>query len=303
MTDALFIFNPAADRGHAVQNARSLRMFVDGLGSADWVVTESSGHAMHMAGQAAREGYETVVALGGDGTAHEVINGLMSISDSERPTLGIVPVGSGNDLAFNSGVAMDSLVAIERSLSGTLGSLDVGVITDGAGRTRYFGNVAGMFFDAASLIQSKRITRLHGFIMYLTAVIRTIIENYDTIQIDLTIDGKSQALDLLMLTLGNGAREGGGFMVTPDARNDDGVLDYLMVTSISRLMMIRLLPEVMRGAHARFACVSLGKFRSLHLQADQAVPIQLDGELWASYKDDVQQLSVEVLPGALRMRR
>lgn len=303
MSGAVCIFNPAADRGRAAQKAHVLRSLADDFGGAEWVMTERTRHAVQIAEKAARGGYETVVALGGDGTAHEVINGLMSIPDGERPNFGIVPVGSGNDLAVNSGVSMDSEVAMEIALSGRPVALDVGVISDGAGRTRYFGNVAGMLFDAASLIHSVRITRLRGFPMYVAAVVRAIIENYDAVHVEITTDGEVRELDLLMLTLANGAREGGGFSVTPDAMNYDGLLDYLMVTPISRLMMLRLLPEVMRGTHAGFCCVNLGRFRTLHLQADQAVPIHLDGELWASYEDNARQLHVNVLPGALRLLR
>lgn len=303
MKNSMFVINPAADRGHAGQNAPALRALAYDFGGADWQVTEYPGHAVRLARNAARHGYETIVALGGDGLIHEVVNGLMSIPDGDRPALGIVPLGSGNDMAFNSGVGMDSKVAVQRAMRGNLVSIDVGVISDTSGRVRYFCNVAGMLFDAASLIQSMRITVLRGFSMYLAAIIRAIIENYDATHFMMTVDGDVSELDLIMLTLGNGAREGGGFAVTPDAKNNDGQLDYLMVTPISRIMMLRLLPEVMRGTHARFGCVSLGSFRSMRLKADRAIPIHLDGELWTNYKDNVRQVSIEVLPGVLSLRR
>jgi YegS/Rv2252/BmrU family lipid kinase len=303
MRKVKLIFNPMSDRGRSGQKASDLQAIVDKMGGADWVGTDYPGHATELAEQAGKDGYDTVVALGGDGTAHEVVNGLMQLPEDQRPALGLIPIGSGNDFAFASGISMNPQVAMQRIFRGTPAPVDIGVITDGNGRTEYWDNSVGMLFDAAVNIQSRRITRLYGFAMYLVAVIRSIIENYDPTRLKLTIDGTSNEHELLMLTLGNGPREGGGFMTTPDARNDDGQFDYLMITPISRLMMFRLLPEAMKGTHARFDCVTLGCFRSLELEADRAVPIHLDGELWAPYEADVRELTVGILPGALNLIR
>lgn len=303
MPDVLLIFNPAADRGRSGQKASDLRAIVEKMGGARWAGTEYPGHAAELAENAAKEGVDSVVALGGDGTAHEVINGLMRVPEAQRPALGVVPIGSGNDFAYASGINMNPQLAMERVFQGKPAPVDIGLIADGDGRSEYWDNSVGMLFDAAVNIQSRRITRIHGFAMYLTATVRSIIENYDPTHLKMTIDGAEVERDLLMFTLGNGPREGGGFMTTPEAKNDDGVLDYLMITPISRPMMFRLLPEVMKAAHARFGCVTLGRFRTLTLEAGRAVPVHLDGELWAPYEVDVRKLTVSIVPGAVRLIR
>jgi diacylglycerol kinase (ATP) len=104
-----------------------------------------------------------------------------------------------------------------------------------------------------------------------------------------------------MLTLGNGTREGEGFRTPPDAAMDDGRLDYVLVESVSRLQMLRLIPEFMRGTQARFPEVHLGRFRKLHLRSDMALPIQADGEMFAPYAANIREAMVEVVPAALRV--
>ncbi len=303
MSNVLLIFNPASDRGRSGQKASDLQAIVEKMGGAEWAGTEYPGHAVELAAQAAEKGYEKVVALGGDGTAHEVINGLMRVPAEARPLLGVVPIGSGNDFAFNSGVAMDAFQAIQRVFTGQPAPVDVGKITDGNGRSAYFDNGAGMLIEAAVNIQSRKITRIYGFLMYFIAAVRAIIENFEPTRMKITLDGNTIEKDLIMFTVGNGPREGGGFMVTPEAKNDDGVFDYLMVDPVSRPMMFRVLPEIMRGAHIRFPFVSVGRFHSLQLEADRAVPIHLDGELWAPYETDVRRLTVEMFPAAIQLIR
>lgn len=297
------IFNPASDRGRSGQKASDLQAVVEKHGGADWAGTEYPGHGTVIARQAALEGYDRVVAMGGDGTVHEVVNGLMEVPPEKRPYLGVVPIGSGNDFAFSSGISMDMQQAMIRVFEGEPAPFDVGRITDGNGRTEYFDNSAGFLFDAAVNIESRKIKGIYGFPMYLTATIRSIIKHYAPTRLKFTIDGNTFDKDLLMFTIGNGAREGGGFMVTPDAKNDDGVMDYLMVDPISRPMMFYLLPIVMQGNHGGFKFVNLNRFTSLEFEADRAVPIHLDGELWAPYEADVRKVTIELLPGAVELVR
>ncbi len=301
MPETMLIFNPASDRGRSGQKASDLQAIVERRGGATWAGTEYPGHAVELAEIAARAGYERVVAMGGDGTVHEVINGLMRVPAASRPALGVVPIGSGNDFAFSSNLQMHSPAAMERIFAGETRPTDLARITDGTGRSAYLDNSAGFLFDAAVNIQSRKITRIYGFLLYLTATIRSIIENYDATHLKFNIDGVEMERDLLLFTVGNGAREGGGFLVTPQARNDDGLLDYCMVDPISRPMMFRLLPIVMQGQHERFPFVNLNTFRSLSFEADRAVPIHLDGELWAPYELDVRQVKIEVLPAEINL--
>jgi len=104
-----------------------------------------------------------------------------------------------------------------------------------------------------------------------------------------------------MVVLCNGPREGGGFHVAPDAKVDDGWLDYAAITNVSKPMMFRLLPEVMKGTHGRFPQVRINKFKKLKLTSDRPLVIHTDGEIYAGFGTDVRELSVEILPAALEV--
>jgi diacylglycerol kinase (ATP) len=296
------IYNPQADRGRSYQMAGDLHQLSSEWGGADWVGTVYPGHATELALAAAQAGYTTVVALGGDGTVHEIVNGLMQVDPSRRPRLGVVPIGSGNDFAGGVGVLRNPSAALQRVFhSGETKAIDVGKVMDGSGRTEYWCNVLGIGFDAAINIHSRSVPILHGFWMYFGATLLTILLRYERPKMELEIDGKKTTGGFLMLTLGNGTREGGGFRTTPDAQMDDGWLDYLLVDPVSRLRMMRLIPEVMQGTQGRFPEAHLGRFQKISLRADMALPIEADGEMFAPYAADVREVSVEIMPHALQV--
>ena len=103
------------------------------------------------------------------------------------------------------------------------------------------------------------------------------------------------------MCLCNGDREGGGFHVAPAAVNTDGALDYAGVCYVSRLMMLRLLPEVVKGTHGRFKQVRMGQFHTMDIQSNQPLKVHIDGEIFADFSTDVRQISIEILPGALEI--
>jgi YegS/Rv2252/BmrU family lipid kinase len=293
------IFNPYADGGRGWRVAASLQATIEHLGGAEWTGTEHPTHATELANEAAREEFDVVVAVGGDGTVHEVVNGLMEVDPDIRPALAAVPIGSGNDFCFNNGVPQDPDQAIQRAFSEDRRQVDLGRVVDGEGRVEYWDNSLGIGFDAATLINSHSITRLQGLAMYLVAVIRTILNDHEAPRMQITTDTEQIDRDLLMLTLCNGAREGGGFMVAPEAVPDDGSLDYMMSEYISRPMMFRMIPEFMRGTHTRFPHIKTGRFKTLELTADRPLLIHTDGEVFARASTDVRKLRVEILPKAL----
>jgi YegS/Rv2252/BmrU family lipid kinase len=295
------IFNSHASRGRAWETASVLRSIVQGHPEAEWAPTEYPSHATELAAEAARQGIDVVAALGGDGTVHEVVNGLMSVAAEKRPLLGIVPIGSGNDFSASMGVTQEIETAMERVFGGEARWADLGLVADGSGRREYFSNALGIGFDAHVTYHSYQITYLRGFSLYLWAVIQTILRDHHPIPMELSLDGQPQHEEVIMLTLCNGPREGGGFLVAPEARPNDGALHYALIRSISRLMMFRLIPEVMKGTHGRFRPVRLGAFSRLELKAERPMTIHIDGEMFAGPTVDVRQLQVEVVPRAVQV--
>ena len=301
MQKTLLIFNPMADRGRSGQQASDLRAMVDEMGGADWQGTEYPAHATEIAAQAALQGYQTIVALGGDGTVHEIVNGLMKIEAAHRPRLGIVPMGSGNDFAGGAGIQMNQQEAMRRVFTGTPKPVDVARIQDGTGRTEYFDNTLGIGFDAAINIRSRSIQSLQGFMMYLTATLLTIARDFAAPHMKVTYDGGTLDEPLMMITVGNGPREGGGFMTTPDSKVDDGLLDFVYIRPVSKVRMLQLVPKVMNGTHVKEKEVRIAQTTKLVVDADRALPIHADGELFAPYEADVRHVEITLVPGAIQV--
>jgi YegS/Rv2252/BmrU family lipid kinase len=295
------ILNPMADMRNAWTAANDLRPIIAEYGNADWSGTVYPTHATELAKQAGEGGYDMVIAMGGDGTVHEVVNGLMQIPAEKRPILGVVPVGSGNDFAHSIGVPMQSDRALAHALNGEVSTVDIGLMTDENGRQEYFDNTVGIGFDAVVTIRSHKLPIIRGFLMYLTAVIQTIILNHQPSKMKIEADGKIIEQANLMVTVCNGAREGGGFTIAPEAKNDDGILDYTLVSKCSRPMMFRLIPEFMNGTHGRFDLIKMGTCQKFSLISELPVYIHADGEIYTSFGSNLHKVDFEILPGALKV--
>ena len=297
------ILNPMADMGNAWKVANDLRPIVNEYGNADWSGTVYPTHATELARQAGEQGYDMIIAMGGDGTVHEVVNGIMQLPENKRPILGVVPVGSGNDFAHAIGIPMESDHALDHALKSEPSKIDLGAMTDEHGRKEYFDNTLGIGFDAVVTIRSHKLTLLRGFIMYLAAVLQTIFLNHEPIKMQIEADGKQWVQSNLLLTLCNGPREGGGFLIAPDAKIDDGILHYAMIVNVSRLMMLRIVPEVMNGTHGKFKEVTLGSCRKMSITTDRPMYIHSDGEIYTSFGSNLRKLTFEILPSALKVVR
>lgn len=296
-----FLVNPNADMGRAWRTIADLRPLMEEFGGADWAGTVYPTHATTLARQAAEDGYTLVIAAGGDGTVHEVINGLMQVPSDVRPRLGIIPLGSGNDFAHTIGINSNPAEALKQIYTGQPKRIDLGVFDIGRGEHEYFDNTFGMGFDATVTIRTHRITHIHGFMMYLVAVLQTIVLNHEAPQMHIVTDGETWDEETIMLVVCNGPREGGGFLVAPGAVNSDGILNYASICHVSRLMMLRLVPEVMKGTHGRFKQVRLGQLHKLQLHSERPLTIHADGEIISGFGTNVRDITVEVVPGALEI--
>jgi YegS/Rv2252/BmrU family lipid kinase len=297
---ARVIFNPSADHGRASDLKEKILAGCREYAVVDLIATERAGHAAVLAREAADDGFEIVVAAGGDGTIHEIVNGLVN-QDESRVKLGLIPIGSGNDFAYGLGLYTDLATAIKRIFTGSPRFIDLARIEDGHGRQELVVNGIGIGFDATVSIQSSTITRVHGFALYALAALRTIALYYQTPQLKIQFDDETIEQKALMLTIGVGPRIGGGFHLTPDALFDDGLLDSCTVNPINRPTMLRLLPKAMHGTHVTSHNVTMRRSREIKIQSNIALPIHLDGEIFAYPEDNVRQVTITTLPAALQV--
>jgi diacylglycerol kinase family enzyme len=225
----------------------------------------------------------------------------MQVSREKRPRLGVVPLGSGNDFSHNVGVSDKLPEAMRGVFTGEPKCVDVGLVEDNHGRSEFIDNTIGIGFDATVTIRSHKLPIVRGYLMYLTAVVQTIILNHEAPRMQIQTDNESWEDETLMLVICNGPREGGGFFVAPDAIMDDAIFHYAAIRKVSRPMMFRLLPEVMKGTHGRFPQVRMGQLTELTMSADRPLYIHIDGEVFAGFGTDVRSLKFEIIPGALEV--
>jgi len=295
------ILNPMADMGKAWRVARDLRSITQEHGGVEWSGTVYPGHAIELAKSS--EGYDMVIAMGGDGTVHEVMNGLMQIAEDKRPILGIVPVGSGNDFAHAINVPNAPTTALRHAIDGEASTVDLGLMTDQHGRKEYFDNTLGLGFGTIMTINSHRLPLLRGFLMYLVAALQTIIFHNDPISMEIETDTEKWNQKVLLLEICNAPRAAGGFHIAPDAKIDDGILNYTLITEVGRLMMLRILPEAKNGTHGHFKQIKMGTFKKFTLTSDRPLYIHADGEIFSGPGTDLRSVSFEILPNALRVVR
>jgi diacylglycerol kinase (ATP) len=303
------ILNPIADRGHARELEPQIKALLSAHGDFGWVETSRPGEATELAMRARDDGCDIVVAAGGDGTAQEVINGLIAGSRDDQVcgTLGLIPIGSGNDFAWMMGVAPGKRQtrgpqgiqdAVRKLFAAKTHVIDVGSVCDQAGHCCYFGNGVGIGFDGIVNIESRKIKRVRGFLMYTLAVLRTMLLYYRAPQAVLELDGQRVEQPLLMLSVANGRRYAGGFYVTPQAEADDGQFDVCIVDQLSRLQMLGLIPKFMNGTQAGSSHVRMTRARRVVVSCDMGYAVHADGEIFAT---SARTLTMQILPHKLRV--
>jgi diacylglycerol kinase (ATP) len=271
---AHLILNPAAGRGAArrVEGMVS-RAFRSQGWSIDLVRTERPGHAQELAAQAARAGARHVIAIGGDGTVHEVANGLLN-ADSDA-ALGVIPIGSGNDFAKLAGLYRHNPVrAVARLVTARTRRFDAGRVLN-----EWFVNSVGFGFGAAVVRARNAMQNLRGFLSYLVPIVKTFFK-FQPPLFDLAAPGFRERGYMMMVEVCNGTTAGGSYRFAPDADPTDGKLDICLIRRVSLPRFLVAIPRVMRGTHIRMPEVALIKAAKLVIRSpEQPLLVHIDGEL------------------------
>lgn len=249
--------------------------------SFDHEYTEGVGHAIELAKSAANEGYQNIVAVGGDGTVHEVANGILSSNSTEIP-LGVISTGTGSDFIRSVGLPRNYNSACSCLIGQRRLVIDVGVVEyqcKGQTLRRFFVNAAGVGFDASVVEATERFPKyLGGTIPYLTGLLRTLF-GYRNKSVVLRVGNKVEAVRILSVVVANGCYLGGGMYVAPEARLDDNLLDVVVLGDVGKFDLLKSLPMVYKGTHGKHPKVSMEKAATITVEASKGVLVHADGEL------------------------
>ncbi len=299
---ALIVVNPAAGHGRGGRRWEKLRDAAESVWPGlSLEVTERPGHAKELARAAILGGAEVVVAVGGDGTLGEVVDGYLAVPPEGRAAASVAtfPAGSGCDFARHMKVpgepgawAAAMKAARPRRLDAALAAFRTG---DGAPRLRHFLNVAalGLAGDVAVGVETRG-KLLGGTLTYLLEGLIAVAGARPK-RVKLVVDGREEApADYHLIAAANTSTIGGGMRLAPDADAEDGLLDLLTVGAISRAALLRLMPTIYAGGHVGAPGVSLRRARRVEVFSDEALPLNVDGDL-----DGVTPAVFEALPKAV----
>ena len=289
------IINPRARNGRVGKARNRIRRLFDSKGiEGPMVFTEGPGHAIDLAREAA--GSSTiVVAVGGDGTIHEVANGL--IQSGSDVGLGIIPFGTGNDFVKMTGTPKNLESAIKILVRAKRKEVDYGSLSYLSEREeghRFFVNTAGIGFDAEVGLRASSFKMLPGFTAYLAALIGTLHHsNRSDSHVEVHgADGASSFYSgpMLLGTFGNGQYSGGIFRLTPKASIEDGWLDVGVIEHMPVRNILKHVPKVLSGRHTRLTEFHSTRTRRATINVDPGLPLHADGEIVATraHRLDVQ---------------
>ena len=292
------MLNPAAGRGAA---ARALDPIAREFHHQGWSVeverTERPGHGAELAARAVQAGAQRIVAVGGDGTVHDVANGLLRHGlggRGEDVALGVVPIGSGNDFAKLVGVYRHTPVrAVRRLVTAQTARFDAGLVCD-----EYFVNSVGFGFGPEVVRVRNAMPGLSGFASYFVPVLRA-FARFRPPCLEVRARGFAETGNMMVVEVCNGTTAGGSYRFAPDAQPGDGRLDVCLVRRVSLLRFLMALPRVMRGTHATMREVALFQTREVAIRSlDGPLLLHVDGEL---REPDARECTVRVEPGRLKV--
>jgi len=290
MSRHLVIYNPAAGRGRAIKHWPEVeRALIESGVEFDVVATSAPLEAVLLAEKAPEE-YSAVIAVGGDGTVHEVVNGLLrASSEGETIALGVIPLGNGDDFAkvippetAIGGKVFDWRVAVEKIAQGQTKLFDVGRLSvdQSDSDPQYFMNGMDIGFGAQAALNFTTVPKfLTGMAAYLAAIMKTLID-YHIPKVSIQIDDQApfeQSTTMTVVT--NGRCFGSGFWVCPDAIVDDGLLNVMVADGIGRVQILSLIPKIMKGAHTNEPILKNFLAKRVVISADESFAVEADGEV------------------------
>jgi len=314
MNPTLVIYNPIAGRGRVRDNWPLVAKALHHAGVAyDAVATQAPRHAMALAREAAGK-YERVVSVGGDGTLHEVVNGLMQASgEGETIALGTIPLGNGDDFAKNmppltpvGGKPFDWKAAVQKIAGGQTHLFDVGrIVSDRMrpdlvqGQPYYYINSMDVGFGArGAYIYTTLPKFIKGMAAYYTSAITTLL-SYPTPELNIQLDEQPPfRVPITIAAMMNGRCFANGFWISPEASAEDGLLDVVIIKKLGRLAILQVIQQMTKGIHLENPNTRLERARCVVIESSQPLLVETDGELPIL---DAHRMEVKILHKKLRV--
>ncbi len=236
-----YVINPVAGKKRAVQRVSFIKEITEKQGyEAAIYITDKPGAGIKKAAEAVEKGCHIVVAVGGDGTVNEVVNGV----GDNNVTVGVIPAGSGNDFARALEIPLAFEEALDCILRGKTKMVDIGMVNG-----KRFVNVASVGFDAQVVMETDNIKhRIKGPLAYFLGVFKALTA-YKPFDLELEFQGETIKKQAVLIAVANGIFYGGGMKVAPDALLDDGLFDVCLVEGIPKLRILKLFPLIYSGKH------------------------------------------------------
>jgi YegS/Rv2252/BmrU family lipid kinase len=266
--------------------------------TGDAYLSERPEHLAELAHEAASKGARLIVAVGGDGTVNEVVNGIAGLEDVE---LAVVHRGTGGDFVRTFGIPHKLEGALDVARGTTTRAVDLGRATyrtwEGADETKWFANAASAGLSGAV---AKRVNEtgkaLGGKVSYAWSTV-AVFARWRNAQLTVEVGDEKRSGSMYDVIVANGRYVGGGMKITPDAEPDDGTFDVLLIGDISKGDLVRNLPKLYRGTHLPHPKAEVLRGATASIDAPIPLPVQLDGE-----QPGTTPATFEVVPRALRLR-
>ena len=299
-SQTVFLVNPASANGSTGRRWPELarRAAAAGLEGAT-LFSERQGHLAELAREAALDGAELLVVVGGDGSVNEVANGLAGLG--RQPEVAIVPRGTGWDFSRTFGIPRKVDDAVHVALEGDVRTIDVGRASyrawDGSDATTSFANVASAGMSGAIAKRANETSKaLGGKASYLWATF-AVFSGWEATEIEVVVDGERRTGRMFDVVVANGRFFGGGLQICPEAEPDDGLFDVLTIGDVTKRDLVLTMPKMYRGTHLPHPKAELLRGPSVTVTSETPLPIELDGE-----QPGTTPATFEVAAGALRLR-
>src|SRR3990170_1844432 len=299
-----FVVNPASANGSTGRRWPEIahRAAEAGL-VGEALLSERPGQIAELVGRAAADGAGLIVAVGGDGTVNEAVNGLMRLRErgAEAPELAVLPRGTGTDFVRTFRIPTRLDRAIEIARGGRTREIDAGRVEfrawDGTETVSYFANVASAGMSGAVAQRANTTSKALGGKASFLAATLAVFSRWKPSRVEVAIDEERRAGLMYDVIVANCVYLGGGMKMTPDAIPDDGLFDVLLIGDITRTDLALTLPKVYRGTHLPHPKAELLRGRTVSVDAETPLPIELDGE-----QPGTTPARFEIVPRALRLR-